>query len=305
MAITIPASFSLRTAETFGCAGQTWLHSLPDIVSDLSNEWALTIGEPFALSYDFVIAVQLADGSDAVLKIGFSDDQCRQTLAALREYAGNGMCQLLKSDERRNSILLERIQPGEMLSELARRDDDAATRVGAELMLGLWRPVSDFQTFQPIAKWFNNAFTGHRAQYGGAGPLPGALFEYSERLSAELLCSNSDEVLLHGDLHHYNILSAGRAPWLAIDPKGMYGDPGYEVGPFLLNPNLGGVHHESTRLRRRLDILAEHLAYDRARLRDWGIAHAVLSACWSAEDHGKGWGAAIEVGETLRGLTVT
>jgi streptomycin 6-kinase len=61
----------------------------------------------------------------------------------------------------------------------------------------------------------------------------------AERLSADLLESAATEVLLHGDLHHFNILSARREPWLCIDPKGMRGHPGYEVGPFLLNEDHG------------------------------------------------------------------
>ena len=300
MAITIPPSFAMRTVETFGVRGQAWLRDLPTIVSDLAHQWGLTTGEPFTLSYDYVIAVHLPAGTEAVLKIGVSDDQSYRAIAALRHYDGDGMCRLLESDVSRNAMLLERLQPGEMLSKLAQSDDDAATHIGAELMRALWRPVPDHATFRPIAEWFNDAFSGHRAAYGGAGPLPESLFAYAERLATDLLHSTSNDVLLHGDLHHYNILAANRAPWLAIDPKGMYGDPGYEVGPFLLNPHLGGVELSRNRLSRRLDILAEHLDYDRERLRDWGIAHAVLSACWSAEDHGRGWEAAIEAGEVLR-----
>jgi streptomycin 6-kinase len=114
-----------------------------------------------------------------------------------------------------------------------------------------------------------------------------------------LLVSGPAPVLLHGDFHHYNVLTAERAPWLAIDPKGMLGDPGYESGPFLLNPRLDGAETSAGVLRRRLDVLAEELDYDRARLRDWGIAHAVLSACWSAEDEGYGWEGAITAAQTL------
>jgi streptomycin 6-kinase len=107
-------------------------------------------------------------------------------------------------------------------------------------------------------------------------------------------------VLLHADFHHDNILSAQREPWLTIDPKGMIGDAGYEVGPFLLNPDPhAGVAKSPRLLARRLDILADELGYDRERLRLWGIAHAVLSACWSAENNGTGWQNAIQGAEYL------
>jgi streptomycin 6-kinase len=104
-------------------------------------------------------------------------------------------------------------------------------------------------------------------------------------------------VLLHGDFHHDNVLSAERAPWLAIDPKGMLGDPGYEIGPFLLNPL--GPPKPAAVLRRRLDILAEALDYEWDRLRQWAIAYAVLSSCWNAENHGQGWQSEMVMAQTL------
>jgi streptomycin 6-kinase len=202
-------------------------------------------------------------------------------------------------------MLLERFRPGMMLVGLAKTDDDAATRIGAQVMRKLWRPVPDGpagNAFEPIAAWFARAFAKHRAEYGGPGPFPAAVLERAESLATDLLASAPSTVLLHGDYHHYNVLSAERAPWLAIDPKGMTGDPGYEVGPFLLNPHHWGIDDRPERARRRLDILAEELSYDRARLRDWGIAHAVLSACWSAEGYGQEWRPAIAAAETLIGL---
>jgi streptomycin 6-kinase len=108
----------------------------------------------------------------------------------------------------------------------------------------------------------------------------------------------AEPVLLHGDLHHWNILTSEREPWLALDPKGVVGEPGYEIGPLLLNPTLQPGHV----LARRIDQLAEELGLDRERLLGWGLAHAVLSAWWSVEDHGHGWEEAITCAELLAAL---
>ncbi len=91
-------------------------------------------------------------------------------------------------------------------------------------------------------------------------------------------------MLIHGDLHHYNILSAGSS-WLAIDPKGVIGPAAYEVGPLLTNP-LGFLNRSDAIqiARRRIEILPERLGFERERIREWGIAHSVLSAWWSLED---------------------
>lgn len=139
---------------------------------------------------------------------------------------------------------------------------------------------------------------------GGAGPLPVRLVETAESLFAELLASMDEPVLLHGDLHHWNILSAEREPWLALDPKGVVGEPAYEVGALLRNPLPGllDTPNPGRILARRVDQLAEELGFDRQRLIGWGVAQAVLSAWWSIEDHGEhreGWKEAMTCAELL------
>jgi streptomycin 6-kinase len=95
-------------------------------------------------------------------------------------------------------------------------------------------------------------------------------------------------------------VASTRAGWLAIDLKGMTGDCGYDIGPFVDNPSARGWSARSPRLpRRRLDILADELEYDRTRRRDWSLAYAVLSACWSAEHQSDGWHHAIATAEML------
>ncbi len=284
--VFIPKEFARHTTEVFGQTGARWLAELPSLVRELAERWQLVIGSPFELSYGYVVSARRADGAEVVLKIGVPDPETAQGIAALRRYDGDGACRLLEADEDRGAMLLERLGPGETLVDLAMKDDEEAARVAAALMRQLWRSVSEGPPFGPLAEWFE-AFPRHRSAYGGPGPIPVAMLARAEALAVELLTSSPTSVLLHGDLHHYNILLVDRAPWLAIYPKGIYGDPGYEVGPFLLNPYLGEVSWDATKtLGRRLDVFAEELSYDRSRLRDWGIAHAVLSACWSAESHG-------------------
>ncbi len=60
-------------------------------------------------------------------------------------------------------------------------------------------------------------------------------------------------------------------------------------------PDLGHIQG------RRVEILAEWLGLDRARIIGYGFAQAVLSAWWTIEDHGEaaGWHPAISVAEAL------
>jgi streptomycin 6-kinase len=144
--------------------------------------------------------------------------------------------------------------------------------------------------FPAVADWAGG-LARLRPHFGGTtGPFPAWLVDLAENLFAELLAAAPEPVLLHGDLHHYNILAAQRRPWLAIDPKGVAGEPAYEIGALLRNPmpQISDEADLERLLARRLDQLAEFLALDRQRLAAWGVAQAVLSAWWSIEDHGHG-----------------
>jgi streptomycin 6-kinase len=139
---------------------------------------------------------------------------------------------------------------------------------------------------------------------GGTGPLPRPLVEAAETLFAELIRSMAEPVLLHGDLHHGNILAAGREPWLAVDPKGVVGERAYEVGAFLRNPMPQLLHEPQLKriLARRVDRFSEEMEFERGRLVGWGLAQAVLAAWWSYEDHGHGWEQWIACAEILAEL---
>jgi streptomycin 6-kinase len=304
--IEIPEALARHVLHGLGDAGKAWLQDLPSIATALAERWGITLGRPFLLSFNYVCRATLRDGTEAVFKIGpWPDGEIEREIEAVRLYDGNGMARLLDADMSYRAMLLERLRPGEMLLATAAQDDDAATRIGADLMRRLWRPIEEIPEpgrFKPLSEWFDRAFERHRAFYGGPGPFNAAVLERGESITRDLLASVPRTVLLHGDFHHYNVLSsehtsAERGSWLAIDPKGMLGDPGYDIGPFLLNPH--GPPKPAAQLRRRLDIFAEELGYDWERLRAWGVAHAVLSACWSAEDHGDGWQDAMAMAETL------
>jgi streptomycin 6-kinase len=300
--LEIPPAFAQAMRTLRGDEGSAWLRALPMVVAELAARWGITVGAPFALSFNYVAPARRTDGSEAVFKIGLWGDELVQEIAALRQYGGDGCCRLLETDIHQGAMLLERLRPGTMLAAVAERDDDTATRIAAGLMWRLWRPLPEPPRslgLRPLAAWFR-AFARHRAEYAGPGPFPDDILARAEALGRELLASAPREVLLHADFHHTNILSsAERGPWLSIDPKGMVGDPGYEVGPFVLNPEPEGPPKSSKLLGRRLDILADELAYDRARLRDWAFVYAVLSACWSAENDGDGWQSAIGSAENL------
>ena len=282
--MNLPAHFIKTVTSTFP-GGAEWLENLPGLLAACERRWDLTVRPTnFTLSYNYVTPATLADGTEIVLKVGVPNREQNTEIAALRLYDGRGCVRLLDADADAGILLLERLHPGEMLTTVT--DDDEATRIAALAMQTMWRPLPAAHNFPSVADWAGGLAELREEFDGGTGPFDETLVETAESLFTDLLASSSELVLLHGDLHHYNILSAGDG-WLVIDPKGIAGEPAYEVGALLRNPFTLYDEPEIKQITaRRLDILAETLALDRERLRQWSLAQAILSAWWSYEDGG-------------------
>ena len=194
-------------------------------------------------------------------------------------------------------FLLERLRPGKLLATL--RDDAEATHIAADVMLALWRPAPEDEKLIQLSDWFNG-FERLRQRFGGStGPLERRLVERAEAAVRGFFAEPYVPTLIHGDLHHFNILSSERG-WLAIDPKGVVGPATYEVGPLLINPWMvsGPPGNVRQLLGDRIAILSERLRFERERLREWGLAHALLSAWWSLADN-EDWRPASNCAEIL------
>ncbi len=284
----IPEDFARFMTEIFGEEGRAWLDRLPAILSACEERWSLTIGAPISnLSFNYVAPAVLADGSEVMLKIGLTDEFPSQP-QALRHFDGHGMVQLLAYDEPNAAMLLERLKPGTSLRAV--EDDEIAIEAAADVMRKIWRPLpQEYYPFPTVCDW-GKGFASLRKLYdGGTGPIPPAMFDKAERLYAELSASMAEPVLLHGDLHQDNILSAEREPWLAVDPKGVIGEPVFETGALLRNfwPDILSLPDPKYLMARRIDQLSAALGFDRERIYDWGFSQAVLSVLWSVEDTGK------------------
>lgn len=302
--MNLPKAFLRIVSDTWGDAGREWIARLPEIIHTCERRWSLEVGPPFAcLTYNFAAPSKRSDGTKCVLKIGVDREELTKEIEALRHYAGRGSVQLIDAEPDQGILLLERLNPGEMLVELCPAEDDQATAIAAEVMQQLWRPVKPDHDFIKIEDWFQG-LAKLRLEFGGScGPFPKKLVEMAETLYAELSQSMSEPVLLHGDLHHYNILSATREPWLAIDPKGVVGEPVYETGALLRNPlDLLSWPDLESFLDRRLAILAEKLEMDRQRIVAWSLAQAVLSAWWSYESHDADWRSILPLAEHFADL---
>ncbi|MBK8782339.1 MAG: phosphotransferase [Anaerolineales bacterium] len=280
----LPASFIDTIRKAFKEDGEKFLAVFPALVDEFSKRWGLTDVQPVPnLSFNFVaFAKHTSTAQNVILKMGVPNNELRSEIAALKLFNGNGACQLLESDEERGVFLLERLNPGTMLAEL--KDDDERTHIAADVMQRLWRVAPEKNNFIQLSDWFGELKTVRPKFDGGTGPFPKEIFERVESFLPELF-ADTDMKLIHGDFHHFNILKSEERGWLVIDPKGVIGPAGYEVGPLMINPwgSLSDGISFKVQTERRIDIFRERLGWERENLIRWSLAHSVLSAWWDFE----------------------
>jgi streptomycin 6-kinase len=281
------AQFKQTTLNLFGEKGQQWLDHLPELLASLEQRWSIRIQPPFPdLTYNYVAPAISADGTQVVLKVWVDNPELRSEMAALAHFNGRGYARLLESAPDLGAMLIERLVPGVPLAEI--EDDDEATRIAARLMRETWVPAPDNVdgVFPTIEKWSRGMQRLRKEFDGGTGPFPSKMVEKAERLFVDLQASAAPPVLLHGDLHHWNILSAQREPWLVLDPKGVIGEPAFEPAQIFLNrwPKDQGHSAIKAQAERRLAIFSEVLDMDPKRIMAWTFAKSVLSAWWTYEE---------------------
>lgn len=285
MADTSPHTLDLPPAFV-NCQYQTpeFVAALPRLVERMVEQWSLTLGDPFPnIEINYVAPATLPDGTRCVFKISRHIGELRNEIAALRLWDGRSACQLLEADEEHGALLIDRVEPGTMLVDVAETDDDAATVIAAGLLRQLWEPViepADLRGLRPLESWCAAYDRNREALSRGEGGFPAAIFERADALRRDLLASTPELTVLHGDVHHYNILRDHRGGWLAIDPDGHAGDRCFDVCQFFWNPRDQVSPQVNS---RRLDIFCAELGLDRQRTKDWCFVHAVLDACWQFE----------------------
>ncbi|WP_158409542.1 aminoglycoside phosphotransferase family protein [Devosia psychrophila] len=245
--------------------------------------WSLTKSTPVAeTATSWIFRVEQNGRNFAALKIlkQLAVEEKRRGSALLNWYGGEGAATVF--DMHGDTIFLEWLDGGTLGQPVRAGKDDEGTIAIATVVASLHRPRPDApENLQPLRTRFQTLFdTDVRVWPHTARDLyaraSGIAFKMFDRPSAQ--------IPLHGDLHHDNILSSDRG-WLAIDPKGLIGDPAYELANVFINP-VDALHiaADPRRIAARVDILAQRLGYSRKRILGWAAAHAALSACWTLAD---------------------
>ncbi|WP_444852356.1 aminoglycoside phosphotransferase family protein [Streptomyces sp. NPDC000229] len=274
--IEVPAELARVQSEINGEEGRAFIAALPGRAERFLREWGLRRTGPVMHGWSaLVLPVVAGDGTRAALKLQLLDEESEGEAPALRAWDGRGAVRLLADDPETGTLLLERLDEGRHLSAV--QDAREATRILAELMARLVavEAPAGMRGLGDVAAEMLDDVTG-------------AVEELEREEDRRLLrdcaaavrevAGEPGDRLLHWDLHFDNVLASDREPWLAIDPKPLAGDPGFELLPSLFN------RFDPSEVLWRFDLMTEVLGLDRERARAWTLGRVLQDSLWDVED---------------------
>lgn len=279
--LNLPETFVQNMIDVYGQEGQIWLDDLPKTLKELESLWLLKLSMPMPnLTYSYVALVETKNGK-AIIKLAPKSDQLTREIAWY-QWQKTACPHLLKSSQEHGALLLEYLQPSISLKQkVVEGQDGEATAIIAQLILKLDPPqITNNKIFPHVSELEKDLFLLK-------GKIPQELYQDTIDLFHRLL-AQKDDVLLHGDLHHDNILSHGDA-FYAIDPHGYIGPRAFEVGSFIRNPYdcFPAERSLEKTLITRINILYDLLPFSREEIDGWALIYTLIAASWSIQDHGK------------------
>ncbi|MGE8186561.1 aminoglycoside phosphotransferase family protein [Pseudomonas sp. NPDC086278] len=239
------------------------------------QRWALVPdGEPIITPGSRLLPVRMGE-APAMLKVAIDDEEKFGNLL-MTWWDGEGAARVYAHHDA--ALVLERAQGERSLMHMALNgQDDQASSILCSALARLHAPrLSPPPPLVPLSRWFRSLRRAAE-QHGGAYSLCLATAE-------TLLAEPQDVVVLHGDMHHDNLLDFQSRGWLAIDPKRVIGERGFDYANLICNPDLPTAI-DPRRFHRQVDVVAEAAGLEQRRLLQWVLAFGGLSAAWFLEDN--------------------
>jgi len=230
-----------------------------------------------------------------ILKYDADIAQLKSEYHMLAKLNGHHSCRVYAFNEDKGQLLEERILPGTKLraeKSLEKRLDafaevfeaihidvveDAQARTGEHKLLRRGTPN--------YLDWLEKAYEYWEKNIE---ELQGAWKDSASQaltIGKELFEKYPDRVLLHGDLHHDNLLLREDGDYVFVDPKGVVGPKIFDLPRFILN-ELETEYDEDdvTHIKSVITTLCEKLDYPEEDVRKLFYMETVLANIWSMED---------------------
>lgn len=240
-----------------------------DELWDRVDLWRLEpVDEPFVTHTSRLLAANRS-GQPVMLKLTNDPEEIAGGMV-LQWWAGDGAAPVLEREG--NALLMERaVGTGSLYRQCLGGDDEGPISTLCDVLdrLHTSRPTPLPPTVR-LRTWFAALLTSESTD---------SQIARGKHIAEHLLATELEPVVLHGDVHHQNVLDFGGGRWLAIDPKGLLGERAFDYVNMFRNPSTPIATDPAT-FRRRLLQIATRAALDRVRLLEWIAAFCALSICW-------------------------
>jgi streptomycin 6-kinase len=261
--------------------GKTWLNTLPTILEALAASWQLTSMTPVDnMTFNYV-AKAIFKNQLVVLKVSFDEASIMDEKKALNYFDGNASIRLIDYNQQYHALLLQQAVPGTTLKSFYPMEVEFVMDCYVRTMQELHnKPFPTKHDFRHISDWLK------AIDKAMSDSIPKELLNKAIHLKNKLLSSPSKQFVLHGDLHHDNILKDGD-DWLAIDPKGIIGEAAFEIAAFdfISNREMADRQDIKKLFDARIELISNQSDLDYQRIKDWVFVRLILSAVWSIEDN--------------------
>jgi len=268
--------FQQNILTLYGERGKKWLNELPSILATSIEKYGLSQLEPVSnMSFNFVARGYLSN-KPIIVKLGLNSHALLMEAQCLKAFKDHGCPDVIVNTD--NLIIMDCAEPGTTLKKYFPFQDNEATSIVCHVVKNLHAAhIPANHCFCHV----HELLTALDKEID----IPNVILKKARELRDKLLDSTTKEVLLHGDLHHDNLLKRG-SEWIAIDPKGFIGDPVFELAAFLCNPipELLQERNPKEILIERIKSCATHFNLTEQRIYDWLYVKSVLCWAWSLED---------------------
>ena len=274
------ANYKMNKEKIAQHFGAEFLDKLQAILEKYSSLWQLSnIEQIDYYSVNCIFACTSVKYGACILKVS----QCAKNMAseynALKDFSGSAICKVYQANIDDGVMLIEQITPGTQL----RNETDLDTRL--DVFCGIFSNLhtipSDMTKYQTYMDWVS-----HVAEYMRS---PADFNDFSEKMTkAESICrvlwqKYPAQMLLHGDLHHDNII-LGEQSYLAIDPKGVVGNPIFDIPRFMLNEDDMDKNGKFDYIVRTL---SKNLGISEQDIRSLYYIETCMENCWNIENGGE------------------
>lgn len=260
---------------------------MQDKIIYATEKWRLDrLEEIYRRSSKAVFSAESERYGAVILKIDSDSAQLKSEYRMLARLTG-GCAQVYAYEEGMGLLLEERILPGTVLRQ------EASLEKRIEVFSQVFRrihasaenvPVEHAQCEQgeTYLDWLEE-ICGWCVRNRAAEDMT-EMAERARRYCAEMFEKYPDRMLLHGDLHHDNMLLKSDGSYVMIDPKGVVGPAVMDLPRYILN-EIGTVHDRSDRqhMEEVIRLICERLDYPQADVRKLFFMETVLENVWCME----------------------